>query len=101
DVFQGERERNRELLAAEKLCADLAERAGGGDRNGQNLDGVIERIVAKFRGRRDQVLAADERPLVVDAARAVVRKKRADETERKIAASDFPGLLVRNAGVAV
>src|SRR5438477_10580026 len=100
EIFERERQRNRELLAAEKLSACFAEGAGGGDGDGQDFDGVVERIVAERGRRSDQILAADERPLGIDAAGAVVREKGANEAERKVAAGDSAGLIVRETRIA-
>lgn len=100
-VFERECERDGELFAAEKLGADVTEGAGGGDGDGQDFDGIVEGVVAEFGGGSDEILAADERPLVVDAAGAVIGKERANEAERKITASDFAGLIIREIRVTI
>src|SRR3954452_18261517 len=101
DVFQGERERNCELLATEILAADIAKGGGGSDGDGNDFHRIVEWVVAQRGGRRNEVLPADKWPLLVNSAGAVVVEKGANETEREVTAGNFAGLIFGEIGVAI
>lgn len=91
-IIESESQRDRELGPAQHLRGDAQHGRGRRQRHAHRLDSISEGIGAPLGGRRHQILAANKRPMLVNAT-SIGFQKRAYQSQVKVLPRNTAGII--------